>query len=115
MTNFLPPVGAIAPIAEPALAGVAPNDGVPGFGGDAMGVAKPSGASFGDIVSGGLQRVSEQLQANQVDLQKLASGDVENLHHVMLRMEETRISFQLMLQVRNRLLESYQEVMRMQV
>ena len=65
--------------------------------------------------SDGLRQVSEQLQTSQVDLQRLASGDVGNLHQVMIRLEESRISFQLMLQVRNRLLESYQEVMRMQV
>ncbi len=71
--------------------------------------------SFGQMVSNGLQQVSTQLQTSQADLQSLATGNVENLHQVMLRLEESRMSFQLMLQVRNRLLESYQELMRMQV
>lgn len=74
-----------------------------------------SAPSFGSLVSHGLQQVSTQLQTSQADLQSLAAGNVDNLHQVMLRLEESRMSFQLMLQVRNRLLESYQDLMRMQV
>lgn len=72
-------------------------------------------ASFGTMVSQGLQQVNDQLLATQGDLQALAVGDVQNLHQVMIRMEESRISFQLMMQVRNRLLEAYQDVMKMQI
>ncbi|MFZ6778056.1 flagellar hook-basal body complex protein FliE [Undibacterium sp. Ji83W] len=71
--------------------------------------------SFGNMVSQGLAQVNEQLQTSQTDLQALATGDVQNLHQVMIRMEESRLSFQLMLQVRNRLLESYQDIMKMQI
>jgi flagellar hook-basal body complex protein FliE len=79
-------------------------------------VAAPAaGSSFGHMVTDGLRNVSEQLQRSQADLQSLARGDADNLHQLMIRLEESRISFQLMLQVRNRLLESYQEVMRMQL
>jgi flagellar hook-basal body complex protein FliE len=52
---------------------------------------------------------------NQKDLQALASGKVDNLHDVMIRLEESRVSFQLMMQVRARLLEAYQDIMKMQV
>jgi flagellar hook-basal body complex protein FliE len=38
-----------------------------------------------------------------------------NLHQVMLHLEESRIGLQLLLQVRNRVLEAYQDVMKMQV
>ena len=102
-TDFIAPV---APIREPQLAPLAAPAALDG--------AAP-GASFGDLVSEGLRQVGNQLQTSQADLQRLATGDVENLHQIMIRMEEARLSFQLMLQVRNRLLESYQEVMRMQV
>lgn len=71
--------------------------------------------SFGNMVSQGLAQVNEQLQTSQADLQALATGDAQNLHQVMIRMEESRLSFQLMLQVRNRLLESYQDIMKMQI
>jgi flagellar hook-basal body complex protein FliE len=38
-----------------------------------------------------------------------------SLHQAMIAMEEASVSFQLMVEVRNRLLESYQELMRMQI
>ena len=70
---------------------------------------------FGSLVAEGLQAVNEGLLAGQRELQGLALGDTRNLHEVLVRLEESRISLQLMLQVRNRLLEAYQDVMRMQI
>jgi flagellar hook-basal body complex protein FliE len=72
-------------------------------------------ASFGDLVTQGLQQVNSQLNASQVALQRLATGDVQNLHQVMIGLEESRLSFQLFMQVRNRMLEAYQDIMKMQV
>jgi flagellar hook-basal body complex protein FliE len=72
-------------------------------------------AGFGAMVTSGIEQVNQQLLTSQTQLQDLGNGKVENLHQVMLHLEESRISFQLMLQVRNRLLESYQDLMRMQV
>ena len=88
------------------------QDEVPGT---AAGAAVSSGASFGAQVAQGLQELNQQLLAGQVDLQKLAAGETSNLHEVMVRLEENRIALQLALQVRNRALEAYQDVMRMQV
>ena len=99
-------IAAISPVREPSAAPIAPLA--------TIGQQAATG-SFASLVSDGLSHVNEQLQASQIDLQRLATGNVENLHQIMIRMEETRLSFQLMLQVRNRLLESYQDVMRMQV
>ncbi len=75
----------------------------------------PGVADFGALVSKGLGDVNRQLLVSQTDLQQLAAGNVQNLHQIMIRLEESRLSFQLMLQVRNRLLEAYQDVMKMQV
>ena len=70
---------------------------------------------FADLVSRGLQDVNSRLLVSQADLQGLALGETRDLHEVMVRLEEGRLALQLMLQVRNRVLEAYQEVMRMQV
>jgi len=48
-------------------------------------------------------------------LQDLQSGQSSSLHQTMIATEEANVSFQLMVEVRNRLLDSYQELMRMQV
>jgi flagellar hook-basal body complex protein FliE len=47
-------------------------------------------------------------------LRSLAAGDAVSLHEVMMRAEEARLSFQLVVQLRNHVLEAYQEIMRMQ-
>jgi flagellar hook-basal body complex protein FliE len=74
-----------------------------------------SGTTFSNLVTKGLEQVNDSLLTNQLDIQRLAAGDADNLHRMMIRLEESRLSFQLMMQIRNRLLESYQELMRMQV
>ncbi|MBL8515549.1 MAG: flagellar hook-basal body complex protein FliE [Betaproteobacteria bacterium] len=78
-------------------------------------VQRTGGGDFGNLVAQGLQKLNGQLLRSEVDLQRLAVGDVQNLHEVMIRMEETQLSFHLFMQARNRLLEAYQDVMKMQV
>lgn len=62
-----------------------------------------------------LSAVSGQMETADRALEGLALGETQNLHHVMLSMEEARLNFQLMVQVRNRVLEAYQDLMRMQI
>jgi len=95
-------IEAIAPVAALPAAPALPAAAAPDTG-------------FPDLVAGGLEEVNRQLVASQVDLQKLAVGDAASLHQVMVGMEQARLSFQLMMQVRSRLLEAYQDVMRMTV
>lgn len=95
--------------APPAAVGVPGGPGGPGRSGSI------GGPAFGTHVAQGLQALNQQLLASQVDLQRLAAGETANLHEVMVRLEESRIALQLALQVRNRALEAYQDVMRMQV
>lgn len=71
--------------------------------------------SFAAMINQGLDQVNAAVLDAQAGAQQLAAGDLSDLHHVMLRIEESRLQFQLMMQIRNRLLESYQEVLRMQV
>jgi flagellar hook-basal body complex protein FliE len=99
-----------------AVSAIPAHDEVPGL----LQPAGPAAAGaadlpFGRMVSEGLQAVDAQLKTSQADLQQLALGQAPNLHEVMIRLEESRIAFQLMLQVRNRVLEAYQDVMKMQV
>jgi flagellar hook-basal body complex protein FliE len=96
-----------------AIQAMGMHDEVPGTAAAAQ--AAPAGAGFGSQVAQGLQELNQQLLASQVDLQRLAAGETASLHEVMVRMEESRIALQLALQVRNRALEAYQDVMRMQV
>ncbi len=72
-------------------------------------------ASFADTLRTALQEVNG-LQARRDDaVSGMVAGTVSEPHDVMVAAEEAQLAFELMLEVRNRLLESYQEVMRMQV
>ena len=100
-------------VAEPSLqpqAILAPTLATP-----VSGAANTGPTGFSSLVTQGLQEVNRQLATSQTDLQQLATGEVQNLHQVMIRLEESRLSFQLLMQVRNRLLDAYQDVMRMSV
>lgn len=55
-----------------------------------------------------------QLDAEEAARQ-LAAGEAGDLHQVMLAAEKANLSLQLTVQIRNKLLEAYQEIMRMQV
>jgi flagellar hook-basal body complex protein FliE len=80
-----------------------------------MGVQPPMGPSF-ETVLGSLETLNTQLLTSQNATAKLASADApESLHHTVMGMEQTRLSFELMLAVRNKTLDAYQELMRMQV
>jgi flagellar hook-basal body complex protein FliE len=70
---------------------------------------------FGSWFANELKSVDASLVAADREVQKLAVGEVSNLHEVMIHLEEAKLSFQLLAQVRNRLLDAYQEVMRTQV
>jgi flagellar hook-basal body complex protein FliE len=59
--------------------------------------------------------VNSRIVGAEESLRQLATGQSNNLHQVMLDLERAKLSFELALQVRNRLLEGYQEIMRMQI
>jgi flagellar hook-basal body complex protein FliE len=78
-------------------------------------VERQESASFSTWMAREIGDLNQQIQKSETVLQDLALGKAENLHDVMLELEKTRTAFQLTLQVRNKVLESYQEIMRMQV
>lgn len=59
--------------------------------------------------------VNSKMVNAEAALQDFAAGKSSNIHHVMLALEDAKLSFQLLTQVRNKLLEGYQEVLRMQI
>lgn len=72
-------------------------------------------ADFGEALKDAVDRVDGAQKAADSQIEAFVAGEQENLHEVMIAMNEAKLSFQLMTQVRNRLLETYQELMRMQV
>lgn len=73
------------------------------------------GKNFMDfLVQAGREVNRKQMESDRA-VEQLQSGQAKNLHEVMIAMEEADISMRLMVQMRNKMVESYQEIMRMQV
>jgi len=71
--------------------------------------------NFQTFLMESLEKVNQlQVQAEQLN-QQLALGQAENLHDVMIASEKAGLSLQLVIQIRNRVVEAYQEIMRMQI
>ena len=62
-----------------------------------------------------MSKVNELQQGADKAIKGLAKGEVENVHDTMIAIEKANISFNLMVQVRNKLVQAYEEVMRTQV
>jgi len=74
-----------------------------------------AGASFENMLGGLVNDVAQKQAAASSSVNGLLSGQNVSLHQAMISMEEANVSFQMMVEVRNRLLDSYQELMRMQI
>ncbi len=73
------------------------------------------GTSFNKTLSGFLDEVNDlQLKANE-SIENLATEKVKNVHEVMIAMAKAEVSFKFMMEARNKLVETYKEVMRMQI
>lgn len=70
---------------------------------------------FSSWLSAQLENVNQQIVAADGAVQKLAVGEATNLHQIMTDLERAKLSFEMVVQVRNKLLEAYQDVMRMQI
>lgn len=71
--------------------------------------------SFAEILRNKFEQVN-QLQKESDNLtQNLLVGDVEHLHQVTVAAEQAALALQLTVQIRNKLVEAYQEISRMQI
>jgi flagellar hook-basal body complex protein FliE len=55
-----------------------------------------------------------QLEASQA-VDKLMTGESQNVHQTMIALQKADVSFQLMMQIRNKIVSAYEEIQRMQV
>jgi len=77
--------------------------------------AQPRTEGFGEMLDG-LVGVTATKQSQAAELTKrVLLGESDQLHQSVIAMQEASVAFTLMVEVRNKLVESYQELMRMQV
>lgn len=72
-------------------------------------------ADFRGLLDGGLAQVDQGLKAADQQVRALAAGHEIAPHEVMISMEQARMHLTLLVEVRNRVVEAYQELARMQL
>lgn len=71
--------------------------------------------SFGDILNNAIKEVNNaQVRADET-AQNFLVGDIQDIHQVTIAMEEAKLMMHLAVEVRNKVIEAYQEISRMQV
>ena len=107
-------IGGFGPNAGPGPAGIG-TPTTPGAGAVPGTVAGGPGQSFLDSLGSAFGQLNSQLTSADSTMADFASGGSSDLQTVMLQMQEASIGLKLGLQVRDRLLEAYQDVMRLQL
>ncbi len=75
----------------------------------------PGGPGFADLLKGAVEKVNAmQHEAGRLE-DAVAKGESVSIHQAVIAGEKAGLSFKLMMQVRNKMLDAYEEVMRMQV
>jgi flagellar hook-basal body complex protein FliE len=77
--------------------------------------SEASSGAFMGWLSKEMNAVNQQIQNSDIQVQQLATGETDNLHQIMLSLEKAKLGLELVVQVRNKLLEGYQDILRMQV
>lgn len=91
---------------SPAAAGAAPAARRP---------AESGAGAFARLLTQFVRDAGNQQAQAEQSVTDIAAGRADNVHNAMLAMVKADLSFHLVLEIRNRLSEAYQEIMRMQI
>ena len=72
-------------------------------------------AGFGEILKEAISTVNELQKQSDQEIQKLMTGESQDLHTTIIAVQKADLSFQMMMQVRNKIVQAYQQIMGMQV
>ena len=98
MTLPISSLPAISPVNTETIAPSSPNDG-----------------AFRDILSSAIQEVEGARSSADQSAQQFLSGEGEDLHSTILASQRADLEFQMFMQVRNKVVSAYQEIMKMQM
>jgi flagellar hook-basal body complex protein FliE len=71
--------------------------------------------SFADVIKSTIEQVNQAQNNGEQAIEQLNTGKAESMHEVMIAVEEADISLKMLVQMRNKALQAYEEVMRMQI
>lgn len=72
-------------------------------------------STFGSLLSDQIKKTNELQHKSDIEVQKFLTGESENIHDMMIAMEEATIALEMTTQVRNKIVEAYQELKNMQL
>jgi flagellar hook-basal body complex protein FliE len=108
------PVSASSAIQKIGQAQDAIKSQSPGASKGAVGEGAVGKGSFGDLVNNFIEQTNNAQINSDVTIQDFASGKTDNVQQVVMAMANADMSFQLFMEIRNKLIDSYTELMRMQ-
>lgn len=92
---------------------------MPAQSGSALGTTKTSSSGtagdFGDLVMNAVESIDRTEKSAEAEIGRAVSGESPDLHKTIIQLQTAEMKFQLGLQVRNKLIGAYEEIMRMQV
>ena len=78
-------------------------------------LARNGGAGFQDVLAGAIQSVEGAGRAASESVERFLNGEGEDLHTTVLATQRAELTFDMFLQMRNKVVNAYQEIMRMQM
>jgi len=99
----LPPMAPIAPIETPTSSSLSSSS------------SGASGSSFSEMLSGAIGEVEGARTSANQSVERFLSGEGEDLHSTILSSQRADLEFQMFMQVRNKVVSAYQEIMKMQM
>jgi flagellar hook-basal body complex protein FliE len=79
------------------------------------GGAKSSGDGFGSLIKDAVESIDTTQKSAEQEISKAVTGESPDIHKTIIALQTADLKFQLGLQVRNKLIGAYDEIMRMQV
>ncbi|HYX06043.1 MAG TPA: flagellar hook-basal body complex protein FliE [Bacteroidales bacterium] len=71
--------------------------------------------SFSDVLSNAIHNVDGTIRESHHKVEQFLAGETDNVHDVMIAMQRAKMSFDLMVEVRNKAIQAYQEISNMQI
>ena len=106
------PLPPIAPLGAMPFGPITPADGV---GGASAASPAPASGGFADILSGAVSGLNDQLVGSERLTEMAATGGLADPTVALVAVEKADLAFTTAVQVRNKLIEGWQEISRMQV
>jgi flagellar hook-basal body complex protein FliE len=77
--------------------------------------AQPPKTSFGELLQQSINQVSRLEHEADARINDLATGKQTDIHQTMIAVEKAEVSFELLMQIRNKVIAAYESIMRTQV